>query len=597
MKPKFLFICPTKYYYKEIRPEDVKYHVLTLMSHIDDLADIELVDFEILFGYPRSEADINSFLENARRILGKYSPDLVGISCYTSFDYICTVDLLRICSDIFPKAVLIVGGYHPTAEPEDFINEDIPIHFIIRGEGENALRDIIIQNGKNLPVIIQGKPLDLCRERPMRYDLYPYKTKVMSITLSRGCVHRCSFCVQSDNFESPYRRINIESVKDKMERAAAHFKIKRFLINDPFFGVHTDTTIELLEYFKERFPDTSFWAETRIDRLDRTWFKHFSSMEVDLHFGVESLADDTLQLMQKTKNSQQYNESFFKAIEMCQEFGVVGKFGFIMNFPGELLESYLHTITQMKKAVDLYEKANFTLHSNPYSLFPGNKIYEKRFELAKTRGFSFPNDGWWRVKDPDIMARREHCFASSSIVEKYGERKDFWAYDMAQINKELVYKYTYRAFVACQEIETKRVVSHYYKDRLKLLDKDSIDEREKLVARLRFFLKDSLKRYEKYISVFGLEHYLEIFRKTYDYSTHRFLYGFLKEYEQGTEAGNLYTRLETIERDLDEEYKENTASMGKNEAEYLVFRLFDVIYKINADGSVHYRIKQEATNS
>lgn len=37
MSTKCMFICPTKYNYNFVKPERVKYAVLTMMSHVADL--------------------------------------------------------------------------------------------------------------------------------------------------------------------------------------------------------------------------------------------------------------------------------------------------------------------------------------------------------------------------------------------------------------------------------------------------------------------------------------------------------------------------------------------------------------------------------
>lgn len=223
----------------------------------------------------------------------------------------------------------------------------------------------------------------------MRYDLYPYKTDELYISLSRGCFHRCAFCVQSDDFPNPYRKMDIDNIKDKIVRATEYFPIKRLLFSDPIFGIDMKGTEQLVEFLSNKYPHYTYWAETRIDRTTEDLIKCLSKLKIDLHFGVESLAEDTLlNLMTKTKNAEQYNEAFFKTIEYCQKYNVLGLFGFIMNYPGEKAESSRYTMQQLKKVTFLYDKLNVTFHINPYALYPGNEIYNRRFELAESRGFT-----------------------------------------------------------------------------------------------------------------------------------------------------------------------------------------------------------------
>lgn len=122
-----------------------------------------------------------------------------------------------------------------------------------------------------------------------------------------------------------------------------------------------------------------------------------------------------------------------------------------MNFPGESAESYQQTINQMRKAAELYDNIDFCFHCNQYTLYPGNKIYDERHNLAESRGFTFLNDGWWRVSKPDIRKRSEDCSASSSIRREYGNAVDFWNRDIARVQGLYYYKYSQKAFAFYQK--------------------------------------------------------------------------------------------------------------------------------------------------
>ena len=134
-----------------------------MMSHVADLADPFVIDWNDA-RYPRNLKEISEFKTNAKNILMNYLPDIVCVTCYTSFDYLSTVDILKMCKELYPNATLVVGGYHATAVPEDFLDDEVPVDFIIRGEGEIALRKIITQNGRDLPKVIMGTPLDMSKK-------------------------------------------------------------------------------------------------------------------------------------------------------------------------------------------------------------------------------------------------------------------------------------------------------------------------------------------------------------------------------------------------------------------------------------------------
>lgn len=586
MKAKCLFIGATKYNYNDVKPSPVKYALLSLMSHVIDIADVEVIDFEMLFGYPRTINEIEKFKEYAKEILKKKCPDIVAISCYTSFDYLATVDILKICRYLYPKATLVVGGYHPTAVPEDFSGENMLADYIIRGEGEEALREIIINNGKNMPQIILGKNLDLCEEKPLRYDLYPYKTDELYISLSRGCFHKCSFCVQSDDYLNQYRKMDMERIKEKINRAAQYFPIKRLLFSDPIFGINLEDTEKLVEFLAQKYPQYSYWAETRIDRLTEKLVTCLSRLNIDLHFGVESLAEDTLlNLMEKTRNAQHYNECFFKAIELCQKYNVLGLFGFIMNYPGEQAESSQYTLNQIRSIIDKYDKLNVSFHINQYALYPGNKIYNVRHKLKENRGFSFLNDGWWRSSEPNIRKRSEDCIASTSLKNEYNGNIHYWHDEKNNLLRQYVSKYDFKAYRFYQRDEIRSNIEASTKG----LDiGDGYDQIYEVIAKYRYFLAKLLSLYNQKMEEEKSKEFINAFDKIFVYTTYTAEKQLIKACLDGLNREEINKIICELENLLQKEFDNNIEILSRMEDEYCI-ALGEVTYWIDKNGKLRKR--------
>lgn len=576
MKPRCLLIAPTKYFYKEVAPEPVKYYLLTLLSHLDDLAEVELLDLEMRFGYPQSEADIAAFLAGAEELIRGCRPDVIGISCYTSYDYLGSVDLLRLCRRLHPRALLVVGGYHPTAVPEDFFAE--PVDYIVRGEGEIALREILERGRPGSATVVDGPALDLREERPLRYDLYPYRSDDVTLALSRGCVYRCTFCVQSDDFPNHYRRLDLAQIREKILRLRAHGPVRRIMFVDPFFGVHRRQTAELLDLLAEVAPDVSFWAETRIDRAHEEWLRKLSLLKLDLHFGVESLAEDTLRLMRKANSPRRYIESFFSTLDLCQREGVLARCGFIMNYPGELPESYAETISRIRQAVDRYDQVHFTFHCNQYALYPGNHIYHVRHQLDEERGFRFPNDGWWRVREPAVRKRSEQCLASRGLAEAFQGRPGFWTGDVLGLLKRYAAKYSFEAFCFYRRDEILESLRHHYQGRRDIPEWDEEPCREELalVRHLRFRLRDVFYLYEGWLRRSFPER-AAAFARLFHAVTFRYQERLLDQYDAGAGPGHLHHGIDLFHRTLLDEMEENVcrAVAGR---EGLELRLLGEVY-------------------
>lgn len=586
MKAKCLFIGATKYNYKEGNPSPVKYSLLSLMSHVVDIADVEVIDFEMLFGYPRSLNEIENFKEFVKKVLKQKNPDVVAISCYTSFDYLATIDILEICRYLYPEAILVVGGYHPTAIPEDFMGNNSSVDYIIRGEGEEALREIINNSGKNMPKVILGKNLDLSMEKPLRYDLYPYKADELYISLSRGCFHKCAFCVQSDDYINKYRKMDVERIKEKIDRASQYFPIKRLLFSDPIFGIDLEQTELLVEFLKEKYPHYSYWAETRIDRLTEELIACLSQLKIDLHFGVESLAEDTLlNLMEKTRNPQHYNESFYKAVELCQKYSVLGLFGFIMNYPGEQAESSQYTLNQIRNVIQKYDEINVTFHINQYALYPGNKIYNMRHQLSEERGFFFPNDGWWRSKEPNIRQRSEACIASASLKETYNGNIHYWHEEKNDLLRRYVSKYNFNAYQFYQRHEIRSVINAY---NTTLSRRDDYDKIHAIIAQSRHSLCKFLLLYNQEIENNKSKKFIDSINKLFIYVTSDFDNQLIKAYLENEEKEEINRRIVDFEDLLSKEFKYNAEVLSKVQDEYSMIFL-KTEYQIDRDGNIRKR--------
>lgn len=582
MKTKCLFIGSTKYNYNAGKPSTVKYSLLSLMSHVVDVADVEILDFEMLFGYPNTIKEIEEFREYVKAILKKKCPDIVAVSCYTSYDYLASVDILRICRRLYPKAILVVGGYHPTAVPEDFVGEEMLADYVIKGEGENALRNIIISNGKDLPRIITGEILDLNEEKPLRYDLYPYKTDELYISLSRGCFYKCAFCVQSDDYLIKYRKIELEQVKDKIDRASQYFPVKRLMFTDPIFGTDLEQTKELVNFLQRNYPQYSYWAETRIDRLTEELVIALSKLNIDLFFGVESLAEDTLvNLMDKTKNVQHYNECFFKAIDLCQKYGVLGMFNFIMNYPGEQAESSRYTLNQIKSVHEKYNKLNVSFHVNQYVLYPGNKIYDKRYKLNETRGFLFTNDGWWKSYEPYIIKRGENCIASTSIKNEYNGNSHYWQSEKNSILRQFVSKYDFSSYQFFQKDEIKSIIDAHDRE----VTSNMYNKVFKVIAQYRHFLSIQLSLYHTILDTNKSEEFISAFDKLYLYTTYEIDKQLINECFEGLEE-ELFSR---VCKNLDIEYQKNILILESTQNVYVIM-LGNKKFLIDIKGNVSKKI-------
>src|SRR5262245_33326666 len=56
--------------------------------------------------------------------------DLVGVACYSSYDYLKVLEIGALARQLLPRAWIATGGYHASARPDDFTAADSPFDFV-----------------------------------------------------------------------------------------------------------------------------------------------------------------------------------------------------------------------------------------------------------------------------------------------------------------------------------------------------------------------------------------------------------------------------------------------------------------------------------
>ncbi|HZO11785.1 MAG TPA: cobalamin-dependent protein, partial [Polyangiaceae bacterium] len=132
--------------------------------------------------------------------------DLVGISCYSSYDYLKVMAIAAEIRRHLPRAWLVSGGYHASARPQEFTGDDSPFDYVAVGDGEAPmlrLCEALIAGRR--PLMRAVGPDSLRDTSLIEYDwsllerYLPVARRVASqaeIYLSRGCPYDCAFCME-----------------------------------------------------------------------------------------------------------------------------------------------------------------------------------------------------------------------------------------------------------------------------------------------------------------------------------------------------------------------------------------------------------------
>jgi radical SAM superfamily enzyme YgiQ (UPF0313 family) len=202
------------------------------------------------------EFTLRQSLEEKTRAIIAAAPRILAVSV-SIWNHKATLELLRGLNYQGTEPQVILGG------PEvSFLPKDAELfryaHWVIRGEGESAFRELcealLGEEPAALPLkkFIDAKPVDLSAIKT-GYQLYhdeDLRTKLTYLEASRGCPFGCEFCLSS--VEQRVRYVPLEPFLDDVacliSRGARAFK---FL--DRSFNLDMARARRIIEFFLEFF--------------------------------------------------------------------------------------------------------------------------------------------------------------------------------------------------------------------------------------------------------------------------------------------------------------------------------------------------------
>ncbi|UCC95693.1 MAG: B12-binding domain-containing radical SAM protein [Candidatus Omnitrophota bacterium] len=263
----------------------------------------------------------------------------VGIGWDRQFKEIC--NLLNLMPSDIP---LIVGGYTATEKVEELFERCPNIDIIVRGEGEETIKEILggvsledilgISYRKNGKVIHHGhRPLpdidDIAfPDRSLRRNEYRLVLSGINIAnlafdtvlSARGCPYNCKFCTFKLNplgQKRDYSARNVESVIKEIEEIPAEM----ILFSDENFSVDPRRAEEICDLIIERKIKKRFIVQTRIEiaKYPRLLEKMVKAGFKTLLIGIESPHDRILFQLNKGFDSDTVRK-YFKTLRKYNMF-------------------------------------------------------------------------------------------------------------------------------------------------------------------------------------------------------------------------------------------------------------------------------------
>jgi radical SAM superfamily enzyme YgiQ (UPF0313 family) len=349
--------------------------------------------------------------------------DIVMLSVMTS-QYNNALELARIARDA--GKIVIAGGVHPTFMDAEMLETGL-VDYIVRGEGEETIVELL--NGlKEHPRSFSpnGMPglsyrtsdgtliRNPERPPPSNLDALPWparhlltrympiyrKTRLArtrsaaTVTMSRGCPYKCSFCSVTQFSGARWRTRSVDSVLDEIEHLFDTYGYEAIIFTDDLMTTHRRQIIELCDKIQERRLNFPWWCMARADNI-MMWEDMVAKMAeagcITVFLGLESGNEETLKNVNKNVAKKLVREAGAAtnvgaaAVSRLKQHGINCVGAFLIGEPNETRAQAEETI-EFARRVDP-EWAQFTI----YTPLPGTDSWEAMKDQVKTRD--------WRLYD------------------------------------------------------------------------------------------------------------------------------------------------------------------------------------------------------
>ncbi len=337
-------------------------------------------------------------------------PLVVGISVLTA-QAARTYELIALIRKKYPEVIIILGGIHVTALPNEGIENGAD--FIVRGEGEVPLLRLYealrtnndwtniesltyrMRNGviRNNP---DGKLIENLDEIPIfPYELFQHPKYDMGFTTSsRGCPYRCTYCSQRLMTGLTFRYKSAPRVIEELDILVNRYGQKQILFYDDNFSYKKQRVIDLCNGMVDSglSQKCEFFIQTRADNLYEDIMPYLAKANfTGVGFGMETAVERLAEVIVKGETV----ETHLKTVALARKYGMKVSLFMIFGLPTETHEDRMASYRLTQEIGLQYTKFNNLI---PY---PGTKLYK---EVKDTPGIHV--EPFWTNFNSTLTATR-----------------------------------------------------------------------------------------------------------------------------------------------------------------------------------------------
>ncbi len=352
---------------------------------------------------------------------------------------------LKMVKSINPDVITVIGGPHSSGDPEGSMTH-LKTDYAFRGEAEIGLIQLLkkISGDENIPfedinnLIWKNNGNIVCNPLKPIEDLdvvgmpawdmidpndYPYapigafskKFPLTSISSTRGCPYRCTFCANNTIMGRKVRARSSAMVLKEMELLHDKYGIREFQIIDDNFTSKKELTLGVCQGILDKGWDISlsFPNGVRLSTLDEEILHLLEKAGCySLGLGIESGSPKTLKDMRKAQSIDEIKEKV-NLIHRVTKIRTTGFF--IIGYPTEGKEDILQTI-RISKELPI-DRAQFTICLP----VPGSEMTEMMIKDGKLKDVDFSDISFQNIVHvPENMTMKElRKYRTKAYMEFY----------------------------------------------------------------------------------------------------------------------------------------------------------------------------------
>ena len=374
------------------------------------------------------------------------NPDVVAISNMFSWQIDNAFQMAKTVKKVCPNSIVIIGGPHASSFPEETLNEDC-IDYVVMGEGEERIYQILMSLEKNEEVSIQGvlgkiedkQLLRNNKKAPIGFittlDELPFPAydmvdvnrylelqrkgfsprplelgkRAFTLLTSRGCPHQCVFCSIQATMGYKWRHHSAEYVQKHIDLIVRdygcdfiHFEDDNFTHNPERYDEVIESLLKRKEKIKWDTPNGIRGDTWTLERIRKTKESGCQMLTVAIESAVQKVIDKVVKKKLDLKK-------VIDLMEYCRDANLRLNAFYVIGLPGEKKDDIMQTLTY---ALNSYKKFNVLPNVNLAKALPGTELYENVVtnQLFKNNLEFKPNEIVTEDFDPKWIAEKYAWF-------------------------------------------------------------------------------------------------------------------------------------------------------------------------------------------